>query len=86
MSYIERIHTLCWRLDWSPGGRPQPCLYHPNAHFSRSYAIRCLHMHQCLFLPISIEVPLSSLLKLLPTIKPRQSYEALSWFVHWLIV
>ncbi|KAI9467867.1 MAG: hypothetical protein EXX96DRAFT_481510 [Benjaminiella poitrasii] len=32
MPYIERSRTLRWCLDWLPGGRPQPCLYHPNAH------------------------------------------------------
>ncbi|KAI9487315.1 MAG: hypothetical protein EXX96DRAFT_605290 [Benjaminiella poitrasii] len=51
-SYIESSCTLRWRLDWLPGGRPQPCLYHPNTHFSRLHAIHSyLHMHHCLFLP-----------------------------------
>ncbi|KAI9478672.1 MAG: hypothetical protein EXX96DRAFT_255690 [Benjaminiella poitrasii] len=34
------------------------------------------HMHQRLFLPISIEDPLPFLLNLLPTTKPRQSSKA----------
>ncbi|KAI9481149.1 MAG: hypothetical protein EXX96DRAFT_449959, partial [Benjaminiella poitrasii] len=55
MSYIERNRTLRWRLGCLPGVQPQPYLYHPNAHFSRSHAIHCLHMHQRLFLPVTIE-------------------------------
>ncbi|KAI9470765.1 MAG: hypothetical protein EXX96DRAFT_453451, partial [Benjaminiella poitrasii] len=45
ISYIERNRILRWNLDWLPGGRPQSCLYHPNAHFSGSHAIHCLHLH-----------------------------------------
>ncbi|KAI9473952.1 MAG: hypothetical protein EXX96DRAFT_487364, partial [Benjaminiella poitrasii] len=55
---------------------------HPTAHFSRAHAIHYLHMHQCLFFPTSIEDPLSFLLNLLPATKPRQSFDASSWFVR----
>ncbi|KAI9481362.1 MAG: hypothetical protein EXX96DRAFT_566416 [Benjaminiella poitrasii] len=51
MSYIERSRTLRWRLGWLPGDRLQPCLYYPNAHFSRSHTIHCLHIHPHIFLP-----------------------------------
>ncbi|KAI9473462.1 MAG: hypothetical protein EXX96DRAFT_461013, partial [Benjaminiella poitrasii] len=43
-------------------------------------------MHQCLFLPVLIEDPMSFLLNILSTIKPRQSSEASSWFVRWSII
>ncbi|KAI9476021.1 MAG: hypothetical protein EXX96DRAFT_601795 [Benjaminiella poitrasii] len=74
MSYIERSLN------------PNPCLYHLNADFSRSHVIYCLHMHQHLFFPVSIDDLLSFLLNFLPTTKPRQSSEASSWFVRWPII
>ncbi|KAI9474022.1 MAG: hypothetical protein EXX96DRAFT_488200 [Benjaminiella poitrasii] len=43
-------------------------------------------MHQRLFLPVSIEDPLSFLLNILSTTNPRQSSEVSSWFVHWPII
>ncbi|KAI9478360.1 MAG: hypothetical protein EXX96DRAFT_570547, partial [Benjaminiella poitrasii] len=56
-------------------------LYHPTACFSRLHAIHCLHMHQHLFLPNSIEDPLSFLLDLLSTTKSRQPSDASFWHV-----
>jgi hypothetical protein len=90
MSYIERSRLIRWRMDWLPGGRPKPCIYHPHDLLTRSHAITCLHMHHRLLMPSTVSNPLSYLLNLLPTsrkkpnIQRRSKYSA--WFIRWPII
>ncbi|KAI7904155.1 uncharacterized protein BX663DRAFT_432013, partial [Cokeromyces recurvatus] len=72
-------------LGWLPLGKPQACPFHPNELFTRSHSFSCLHMHNRLQMPKSIEDPLSYLLNLLPstfyTKKVKKSIDA--WLIRW---
>ncbi|KAI7899747.1 uncharacterized protein BX663DRAFT_440663, partial [Cokeromyces recurvatus] len=76
-----------WRLGWLPLGKPQawPLPSNPNELFTRSHSFSCLHMHNRLQMPKSIEDPLSYLLNLLPSTflakEVRKSIDA--WLIRW---
>ncbi|KAI7905638.1 uncharacterized protein BX663DRAFT_535194 [Cokeromyces recurvatus] len=61
MTPSEHSRTIRWRL----GCLPLPS--NPNELFTRSHSFSCLHMHNRLQMPKSIEDPLSYLLNLLPS-------------------
>ncbi|KAI9483403.1 MAG: hypothetical protein EXX96DRAFT_478968, partial [Benjaminiella poitrasii] len=86
MTQTERSRVLRWRLGWLPGGKPKPCPYHPATHFNLTHAIGCLHMHNRLYLPVTVKDPLSFLLNHLPVNKPRLPQSIFIWFIHWPII
>ncbi|KAG0775063.1 hypothetical protein G6F22_013584 [Rhizopus arrhizus] len=59
MTCSERSRVLRWRLGWLPGGKPKECIFHPYHNWSRRHAFDCLHVHHRLYLPRSIEDPIS---------------------------
>ena len=71
----ERSRVLRWRLGRLPDGKPKPWLYHPNNGFARAYSIKCLDMHRCLQLPISVKDLVSFILNKFPPKKLRSSHE-----------
>ncbi|KAG0980959.1 hypothetical protein G6F29_007434 [Rhizopus arrhizus] len=79
------LSVLRWRLGWLPGGKPKECIFHPYHNWSRRHAFDCLHVHHRLYLPRSIEDPISFLLNLLPLHKPRPTASH-SWFILWPIL
>lgn len=85
MTCSERSRVLRWRLGWLPGGKPKECIFHPQHNWSRRHAFECLHIHHRLFLPSSIEDPISFLLNLLPLHKPRPT-DSHSWYILWPIL
>ncbi|EIE76949.1 hypothetical protein RO3G_01653 [Rhizopus delemar RA 99-880] len=85
MTCSERSRVLRWRLGWLPGGKPKECIFHPYHNLSCRHAFDCLHVHHRLYLPRSIEDPISFLLNLLPLHKPRPTASH-SWFTLWPIL
>ncbi|KAG1471867.1 hypothetical protein G6F56_001872 [Rhizopus delemar] len=85
MTCSERSRVLRWRLGWLLGGKPKECIFHPYHNWSRRHAFDCLNVHHCLYLPHSIEDPISFLLNLLPLHKPRPTAHH-SWFTLWPIL
>ncbi|KAG1471174.1 hypothetical protein G6F56_002274 [Rhizopus delemar] len=85
MTCSERSRVLRWRLGWLPGGKPKECIFHPYHNWSRRHAFDCLNFHHRLYLPRSIEDPISFLLNLLPLHTPRPT-ESHSWFTLWPIL
>ena len=83
MTHIERSRCIRWRLGWLPGGKPKECILHPGQHWSRRHLFECLHVHDRLFLPSTIDDPISFLLNLLPLRKPRRPESYASWVVRW---
>lgn len=79
MSYSERSRCVCWKLDWPLGSQPKPCLKHHDSSLSKKHTIQCLDMHRRLQRPTTIEEPMSFLLNLLPTRKPRSFQYVPSW-------
>lgn len=70
MTCSERSRVLRWRLGWLSGGKPKECTLHPGQNWSRRHVFECLHVHGRLYLPRTIEDPISFLLNLLPLYKP----------------
>ncbi|ORE09053.1 hypothetical protein BCV72DRAFT_321315 [Rhizopus microsporus var. microsporus] len=68
----ERSRCICWRLGWLPGGR-----------YKTLHTIHCLQMHRRLMMSQTISDPLSFLLNMLPTKKPRSPNTTLSWTIRW---
>ncbi|KAG1469588.1 hypothetical protein G6F56_003172 [Rhizopus delemar] len=85
MTCSERSHVLRWRLGWLPSGKPKECIFLPYHNWSRRHAFDCLNVHHRLYLPRSIEDPISFLLNLLPLHTPRPT-ESHSWFTLWPIL
>ena len=85
MTCAERSRVLRWRLGWLLGCKPKECIFHPYHNWSRRHAFDCLHVHHRLYLPRSIEDPISFLLNLLPLHKPRP-IASHSWFTLWPIL
>ncbi|KAG1458888.1 hypothetical protein G6F56_006288 [Rhizopus delemar] len=85
MTCSERSGVLRWRLGWLPGGKPKECIFHPSHNWSRRHAFDCLNVHHRLYLPRSIENPISFLLNLPPLHKPRPTASH-SWFTLWPIL
>ncbi|KAG1285509.1 hypothetical protein G6F66_010395 [Rhizopus arrhizus] len=83
MSKSERCRCIRWRLGWLPGGRYKACLRHPGQPFTKAHTIHCLQMHRRLMMPETISDPLSFLLNMLPTKKPRSPNTTLSWTIRW---
>lgn len=79
----ERSRCIHWRLGWLPGGKPKPCPRHPAHRLSKKHAINCLNMHRCLFMPETIQDPLSFLLNMFPSRPSAPSGLALSWSQSW---
>ncbi|KAG1396711.1 hypothetical protein G6F60_009458 [Rhizopus arrhizus] len=86
MSKSERSRCIRWRLGWLPGGRYKDCPRHPGQPFTKAHTIHCLQMHRRLMMPETISGPLSFLLKMLPTKKPRSPNTTLSWTIRWPII
>ncbi|EIE90780.1 hypothetical protein RO3G_15491 [Rhizopus delemar RA 99-880] len=82
-SSSERSCALRWRLGWLPGGKPKPCLYHPNNGFIRTHSIKYLDMHRHLQLPISVKDPMSFILNKLLLKKFRSFHKTSAWSVRW---
>ncbi|KAG1170299.1 hypothetical protein G6F35_017233 [Rhizopus arrhizus] len=78
MSKSERSRCIRWRLGWLPGGRYKACPRHPGQSFTKAHTIHCLQMHRRLMMPETISDPLSFLLNMLPTKKPRSPNTTLS--------
>ncbi|KAG1398481.1 hypothetical protein G6F60_008338 [Rhizopus arrhizus] len=78
MSKSERSRCIRWRLGWLPGGRYKDCPRHPGQPFTKAHTIHCLQMHRRLMMPETISDPLSFLLNMLPTKKPRSPNTTLS--------
>ncbi|KAG1579184.1 hypothetical protein G6F46_011095 [Rhizopus delemar] len=75
ISKSERSCSICWRLGWIPGGKSRPCPKRPMQQLSKNHAINCLDMHRRLFIPETVQDPLSFLLNILPlrpSISPPQ--------------
>ncbi|KAG1361628.1 hypothetical protein G6F61_014250 [Rhizopus arrhizus] len=83
MSKSERSRCIRWRLGWLPGGRYKSCPRHPGQSFTKAHTIHCLQMHRRLMMPETISDPLSFLLNMLPTKKPRSPSITLSWTIRW---
>ncbi|KAG1003992.1 hypothetical protein G6F27_010549 [Rhizopus arrhizus] len=83
MSKSERSRCIRWRLGWLPGGRYKACPRHPGQPFTKAHTIHCLQMHRRLMMPETISDPLSFLLNMLPTKKPRSPNTTLSWTIRW---
>ncbi|KAG1136594.1 hypothetical protein G6F37_013697 [Rhizopus arrhizus] len=83
MSKSERSRCIRWRLGWLPGGRYKSCPRHPDQSFTKAHTIHCLQMHRRLMMPETISDPLSFLLNMLPTKKPRSPNTTLSWTIRW---
>ncbi|KAG1492508.1 hypothetical protein G6F52_012746 [Rhizopus delemar] len=66
MSKSERSRCIRRRLGWLLGGKPRPCPKHPTQQLSKNHAINCLDMHRRLFMPETVQDPLSFLLNMLP--------------------
>ncbi len=86
MTTSERSRVLRWRLGWLPGGKPKECIFHPSHNWSRQHAIECLHVHHRLYMPTSVEDPISFLLNLLPLHKPCRPSNCTSWYTLWPIL
>ncbi|KAG1473597.1 hypothetical protein G6F56_000868 [Rhizopus delemar] len=85
MTCSERSRVLRWRLGWLPGGKPKECVFHLYHNWSRRHAFDCLNVLHRLYLPRSIEDPISFLLNLLPLHKPCPTVSH-SWFTLWPIL
>ncbi|KAG1501746.1 hypothetical protein G6F52_012433 [Rhizopus delemar] len=88
ISKSERSCSICWRLGWIPGGKSRPCPKRPMQQLSKNHAINCLDMHRRLFIPETVQDPLSFLLNILPlrpSISPPPS-SALTWHQRWPII
>ncbi|CEP10074.1 hypothetical protein [Parasitella parasitica] len=85
MTCSERSRVLRWRLGWLPGGKPKECILHPGHNWSRRHVYECLSVHDRLYLPRSIEDPISFLLNLLPLHKLRPT-DHHNWVVQWPIL
>ncbi|CEP12244.1 hypothetical protein [Parasitella parasitica] len=85
MTCSERSRVLRWRLGWLPGGKPKECILHPGHNRSRRHVHECLSVHNRLYLPRLIEDPISFLLNLLTSHKPRPS-DHHNWVVLWPIL
>jgi hypothetical protein len=83
MSKSERSRCIRWRLGWLPGARYKTCPRRPGQPFTKAHAIHCLQMHRRLMMPEAISDPLSFLLNMLPTRRPRSPNTALSWSIRW---
>lgn len=81
---VEKERCLRWWLGWLPLGRPQPCPFHPFEMFNKRHIIQCLQMHNRLFLPQTIEDPLSFLLNKLPRKTKRiPKLSIAAWLICW---
>ncbi|CEP20197.1 hypothetical protein [Parasitella parasitica] len=85
MTCSERSRVVRWRLGWLPGGKPKEYILHPGHNWSRRHVHECLSVHDRLYLPRSIEDPISFLLNLLPLHKPRPT-DHHNWVVLWPIL
>ena len=83
MSKSERSRCIRWRLGWLPGGQYKTCPRHPSQPFTKAHAVHCLQMHRKLMMPETISDPLSFLLNMLPTRKPRSPNTVSSWTIRW---
>ena len=83
MSKSERSRCIRWRLGWLPGGQYKTCPRHPSQPFTKAHAVHCLQMHRKLMMPETISDPLSFLLNMLPTRKPRSPNTVRSWTIRW---
>jgi hypothetical protein len=83
MSKSERSRCIRWRLDWPHGTRCKTCPRHPGQSLTKAHTIHCLQMHSRLMMPQTISDPLSFLLNILPTRKPRSPNTTLSWGIRW---
>ncbi|KAG1545308.1 hypothetical protein G6F47_006039 [Rhizopus delemar] len=79
MSKSERSRCIRWRLGWLPDGKPRPCPKHPMQQLSKNHAINCLDMHRRLFMPETVQDPLSFLLNMLPLRPSIPQSSALIW-------
>ncbi|KAG1540170.1 hypothetical protein G6F49_012192 [Rhizopus delemar] len=86
MSKSERSRCIRWRLGWLPGGKPRPCPKHPMQQLSKNHAINCLDMHRRLFMPETVQDPLSFLLNMLPLRPSIPPSSALTWYQRWPII
>ncbi|CAO3657317.1 unnamed protein product [Mucor hiemalis] len=86
MTTSERSRILRWRLGWLPGGRPKECIYYPGRNWSRRHTFTCLKVHSRLYLPLTIEDPISFLLNQLPLKKPPRTTLSQAWVYTWLIL
>jgi len=83
MTQGERSRCLRWRLGWLPSGYSTVCPLHPDHSLTKSHAIKCLQMHRRLMMPETITDPLSFLLNLLPTRRPKSPSKAIPWNIRW---
>ncbi|EPB88091.1 hypothetical protein HMPREF1544_05153 [Mucor circinelloides 1006PhL] len=83
MTQGERSRCLRWRLGWLPSGHSTFCPLHPDRSLTKSHAIKCLQMHRRLMTPETITDPLSFLLNLLPTRRPKSPSKAIPWNIRW---
>lgn len=84
IDYANIVQRNINRLGWLPGGKSKSCIQHPGQHWSRSLSFECLNIFDRLFLPTSIDDPISFLLNfLLPTTKPRSPVLYGSSIVRW---
>ena len=87
MTRIERDRCLRWRFGWLPLGKPQPCPFHPSELFNKRHSIQCLQMHTRLFLPQTIEDPLSFLPNKLPQkTKKIPELSITAWLIRWPVI
>ncbi|ORE11371.1 hypothetical protein BCV72DRAFT_197771, partial [Rhizopus microsporus var. microsporus] len=77
MSKSERSRCIRWRLGWLPSDRYKTYPRRPGQPFTKIHTIQCLQM------PQTIPDPLSFLLNMLPTRKPRSSNTTRSWIIRW---
>lgn len=86
ISRPERSLCVRWRLYWLPDGKPKPCPKHPNQLFTKTHFAHCPNMHARLQIPRTAASPLSFLLNLLTTRKPRPFPRASSQFFRWPLI
>ncbi|CEP19753.1 hypothetical protein [Parasitella parasitica] len=83
MTQCERSRCLRWRLGWLPSDYSTVCPLHPNRSLTKSHAIQCLRMHHRLMMLETIDDPLSFLLNLLPTRRPKPTSKGTPWTIRW---
>ena len=87
MTRIERDRCLRWRFGWLPLGKLQPCPFHPSELFNKRHSIQCLQMYTRLFLPQTIEDPLSFLLNKIPQkTKKIPKLSITAWLIRWPVI
>ncbi|KAI8351184.1 hypothetical protein BD560DRAFT_456281 [Blakeslea trispora] len=83
MTHGERSRCIRWRFGWLPSGLSTSCPRHPHRSLTKSHAIRCLQMHHRLMMPESVGDPLSFLLNILSTRRPRSFAAVIPWTIRW---